>query len=216
MTKVADQSSSQTQIAQASFDPTFQALKVVNADPSTGGATEATAEEIKVAAEEIKVAVESIDDKTPALVGGKTPVDLAGTTVPLPTGAATEAKQDTEIAALNSIDGKTPALVGGAVPVDGSNVTQPISAASLPLPTGAATESTLSAINTKTPALISGASPVVSGLGIVAHDAVSASFAATTDTYQFYTGGLAGTLVSTVVITYTDATKAVLQSVVRT
>lgn len=65
------------------------------------------------------------------------PVSLAS--VPLATGAATEAKQDTGNTSLGSIDTKTPALVSGRVPVDGSGVTQPVSAASLPLPTGAAT-----------------------------------------------------------------------------
>jgi hypothetical protein len=136
---------------------------------------------------------------------------------------STNAKLDTLISqtdgvegSLTSIDGKTPALVSGRVPVDGSGVTQPISAASLPLPTGAATETTVASINTKTPALVSGAVPVISGLGVPAHDAVTASFGATTDTYTYKTGGVSGTTVSTVVITYTDATKAVLQSVVRT
>lgn len=66
------------------------------------------------------------------------PVSLAAS--PLPTGAATEAKQDVGNTSLGSIDTKTPALVTGRVPVDGSGVTQPISAAALPLPTGAATE----------------------------------------------------------------------------
>lgn len=47
--------------------------------------------------------------------------------LPLPAGASTAAKQDTEAASLGSIDGKTPALVSGRVPVDGSGVVQPIS-----------------------------------------------------------------------------------------
>lgn len=67
------------------------------------------------------------------------PVGVSASSLPLPTGAATEAT-------LSSIDTKTPALVTGRVPVDGSGVTQPISAASLPLPTGAATEATLGLI----------------------------------------------------------------------
>jgi hypothetical protein len=60
-------------------------------------------------------------------------------TIPLPSNAATAARQDTGNASLASIDTKTPALASGRVPVDGSGVTQPISAASLPLPAGAAT-----------------------------------------------------------------------------
>ena len=67
----------------------------------------------------------SIDGKTPALVGGKVPVDV---TFP---------------AAQSVTQGTTPWVV------DGSAVTQPVSAASLPLPTGAATETTLSSLNSK-------------------------------------------------------------------
>lgn len=110
----------------------------------------------------IKTAVELVDDTIatnggPSLakfqtVGGHTGttshawhVDNAGLgrvdvrASVLPTGAATEAKQDTGNTSLSNIDTKTPALVGGRTPVDGSGVTQPISALSLPLPTGAAT-----------------------------------------------------------------------------
>lgn len=39
---------------------------------------------------------------------------------------------------------------------------------------------------------------------------------ATIETYQFFTGGLSGTLVATLTVTYTDSTKANLSSVVRT
>lgn len=50
------------------------------------------------------------------------PVDSTGTvsisgTVPLPTGAATSAKQDTGNTSLSSIDGKLPALVNSRVPI---------------------------------------------------------------------------------------------------
>ena len=79
-----------------------------------------------------------------------TPVPVSASSLPLPTGAATEST-------LSSIDTKTPSLVSGRVPVDGSGVTQPISAALLPLPTGAATaanqttaNSSLSTIATNT------------------------------------------------------------------
>jgi hypothetical protein len=130
----------------------------------------------------------SIDAKTPALVGGKVPVDISsisGTVeitndvgnaipvsavaLPLPSGASTEAKQDTQVTKLTSIDDKTPALVSGKVPVDvgtpsvtvnnGVGSPVPVSAASLPLPAGAATSanqttanSSLSSIDTKVPA----------------------------------------------------------------
>lgn len=98
----------------------------------------------------------SIDTKTPALVGGKVPVDASGSSVSvisstLPTGAATSALQTTGNASLASIDTKTPALIGGNQPVD---------VQSSVLPTGAATETTLSSIDTKTPALVGGSVPV--------------------------------------------------------
>jgi hypothetical protein len=100
-------------------------------------------------------------------VNGELQVDVLSSA--LPSGAATEAKQDVGNASLASIDGSASAsaaslasidgklanpmpIDGGnpnAVIVDGSGVTQPISAASLPLPTGAATEATLANIYTE-------------------------------------------------------------------
>jgi hypothetical protein len=66
----------------------------------------------------------NIDSNTPALVGGRVPVDGSGVTqpisaiaLPLPTGAATESRQADGNASLTSIDSKTPVLVGGQVPV---------------------------------------------------------------------------------------------------
>ena len=115
--------------------------------------------------------LQGISGKLPTLVGGKIPVDAGGATagdigsavdvamkaspqpistssLPLPTGAATEAN-------LSSLSGKIPSLIGGRIPVDTEVPTaveigaavdsavkasaQPISAASLPLPAGAAT-----------------------------------------------------------------------------
>lgn len=38
----------------------------------------------------------------------------------------------------------------------------------------------------------------------------------TTDTYQFYTGGAGGTLVSTLTIVYTDSTKTIISTMART
>lgn len=103
----------------------------------------------------------------------------------LPTGAATSANQDTEIASLaaiaaatDSTNNKTPflgqAAMAASVPVaiasDQSSI--PVTAASLPLPTGAATAANqvleiadLDGINAKTPALgqaaMAASSPVV-------------------------------------------------------
>lgn len=107
----------------------------------------------------------SINTKTPALgqaaMAASVPVALASdqstlpisvSSLPLPTGAATE----TTLSALNTkVPSQGQAVMASSVPVViASNQTDlPISVSSLPLPTGAATETTLSAINTKTPAL---------------------------------------------------------------
>lgn len=61
-----------------------------------------------------------------------TTLPVSAASLPLPTGAATAANQQTD--ALTDAE-----LRAAPVDVDGSGVTQPISAASLPLPTGAAT-----------------------------------------------------------------------------
>lgn len=144
---------SQTQIFQKSYNETLEAIKVVNADPSSGGATEVTAQAILTK-------VTSIDNKTPA-------------------SPATSGKQDTGNTSLASIDTKTPALVTGRVPVDGSGVVQPVSqsgtwsvaqsgawtvaatqsgtwnitniSGTISLPAGASTEATLSTLNGKVP-----------------------------------------------------------------
>ncbi len=91
---------------------------------------------------------------------------ISAVSLPLPTGAATETKQDTGNTSLASIDTKLtttnsslssidagiPAALGAAtiansMPVNiASDQIVPISATSLPLPTGAATETTLSSI----------------------------------------------------------------------
>lgn len=91
------------------------------------------------------------------------PVSLAS--VPLPTGAATEAT-------LSAMSAKLPASLGqklmaaslavvlasdqSALPVTGAfyQATQPVSAATLPLPTGASTEATLAAVSGKLPATL--------------------------------------------------------------
>ena len=51
----------------------------------------------------------------------------------------------------------------------------------------------------------------------VEYDAVSVAYpTSTTETYTFYTGGLAGTLQATITLTYTSASKQELSSAVRT
>lgn len=76
---------------------------------------------------------------------------VSAASLPLPTGAATAAKQPalgtagTPAADVLTVQGATSMI---ALKVDGSGVTQPISAASLPLPAGAATAAGLTTINT--------------------------------------------------------------------
>ena len=107
----------------------------------------------------------SLDSKSPALVSGRVPVDgsavtqpVSAASLPLPTGAATSAKQP----ALGTAG--TPSTDVITVQGNASGTAIPISASSLPLPTGAATDATLSNINSKTPALgqttMSGSQPV--------------------------------------------------------
>lgn len=53
------------------------------------------------------------------------------------------------------------------------------------------------------------------GGGLPAWDYMSLTSGATTDTYVFKTGGSGGTTVQTIVITYTDATKATISTVTK-
>lgn len=55
---------------------------------------------------------------------------------------------------------------------------------------------------------------ILEGISFDAVDGTEAS--ATVETYEYYSGGLAGTLVATVTITYTNASKSFVESVVRT
>jgi len=51
----------------------------------------------------------------------------------------------------------------------------------------------------------------------VEFDAIEGSYPnVTTEVYEYYTGGLAGTLVATITVIYTDSTKCEITSVVRT
>jgi len=56
----------------------------------------------------------------------------------------------------------------------------------------------------------------LTGLSIPTYDAAQLTQNATQDIWTFYDGGLAGTLVATVTITYTDGTKATISTVVKT
>ncbi len=119
------------------------------------------------------------------VTNGRMLVDGSGVTqpvsaaaLPLPTGAATEARQATGNASLASIDAKAPALVSGRVPVDGSAVTQPVSAAALPLPSGAATSAKQDTGNTSLASIdsrLSSALPLPTGAATEARQATSNS-----------------------------------------
>lgn len=134
------------------------------------GVTDANTQRVTLASDGPAVtALTSIDGKTPALVSGRQPVDGSGVTqpisassLPLPTGAATAAKQPAlGTAGIPSTDVLT---VQGAA----SGTALPVAAASLPLPTGAATSAlqttgntSLSSIDSKFPAQVSGSLPVL-------------------------------------------------------
>jgi hypothetical protein len=75
------------------------------------------------------VVIASDQSAIPASQSGTWNINNVSGTVSLPTGAATEAKQDTGNTSLSSIDGKLPALVSSRIPVDPSGVTSPVSIA---------------------------------------------------------------------------------------
>lgn len=154
-------------------------LKTTSTLPS-GASTEATLAAIKAKTDNLDVLLSTrtkpADTQNVNIVSGLeleikndsgNPLAVSATSLPLPTGAATSAKQDTLQTALDSINTKTPTLVTGRQPVDGSGVTQPVSQVSQPLPTGAssaanqATEiASLASIDGKTPTLVGGRQPV--------------------------------------------------------
>lgn len=167
-------------------------------------------------------------------VGGKQSLDTNVTQSALPTGASTSALQTAGNASIASVDTKLTSQATAALQTSGnasltsidSKVTAvdtgAVVVASSALPTGAATETTLAAINTKTPTLEAGRVPVnaeitKSNFGVPVHDAINVNVSGgTLDVYTFRTGGVAGTVVGTITINYTDATKGTIASVVRT
>lgn len=136
-----------------SLDTKVDVALSTRASEATLAAAETHLGSIETSNSTIATDTTSIDGKTPALGAAvtavSTPVNIASdqtvpisaASLPLPTGAATEAT-------LSSVDTKTPslgaALTASSTPVNiASDQTVPVSAASLPLPTGAATETTL-------------------------------------------------------------------------
>lgn len=67
--------------------------------------------------------------------------------------------------------------------------------------TGGATEATLLKLN---------------GFSLPVYDSIVPTFNATSDVWVYKTGGASGATVATLTVSYTDATKAVITSVVRT
>lgn len=70
------------------------------------------------------------------------------------------------------------------------------------------------AVSTANPFPVNASSGMLVGVSYDAVDVQQTS--ATVETYVFKTGGISGTVVKTIVITYTDATKANIDTVVAT
>jgi len=130
---------------------------------------------------------------------------------PLPVSATLNVG-DIEIGAveLKDHDGtdRLEITTANAAKVDGSAVTQPVSATALPLPSGAATAIKQLADDHNV--------QISNKLIPEKWDYTSLAVDTLTDTWTFYTGGSGGTLVATVVITYTDAAKGTISNVAKT
>jgi hypothetical protein len=109
-----------------------------------------------------------------AAMAGSAPVVIASdqstlpvsaASLPLPTGAATEATLSAASAKLPATLGQAAMAASLAVAIASDQSTLPVSAASLPLPSGAATEATLSAASAKLPATL-GAHAVAASLSV--------------------------------------------------
>ena len=57
---------------------------------------------------------------------------------------------------------------------------------------------------------------VLNGLNLTSWDYLSNAPTATTDVFTFKNGGASGTTIATLTITYTDSTKAVIQTLIKT
>lgn len=102
---------------------------------------------------------------------------VSAASLPLPSGAATSAKQDTLSAQIPTTLGQKAMASSLAVVVASDQSTIPVSAASLPLPSGAATEATLSTLNGKVTACNTGA-VVVSSSALPSGAATEATLSA--------------------------------------
>lgn len=105
-------------------------------------------------------------------------------------------------------------------------VTQPVSAAALPLPSGASTagnqttgNASLASIDTKLSGTLmtTGTTTELTGLMPKVFDYISANYSGSTaDVYTYKAGGSGGTTAATLTVNWTDSTKTVLSTVVRT
>lgn len=110
------------------------------------------------------------------IASNNSPVPIMASSLPLPSGAATSAKQDTGNTSLGSIDSK----LSGTIATDGTTREQ-------------------------------------TGLMPKIYDYISANFAGSTaDVYTYKAGGSGGTTAATLTVNWTDSTKTVLSTVVRT
>lgn len=162
----------------------YPALSFTSSNPANGAPGDPIPAEATLVGGE-----DSNGDLQPISVGLDGTVNVAAAALPLPSGAATAARQDTGNTSLASIDGKvltdaqlraspvpvsgpltdtelraTPVPVSGTVTANAGSGTFAVSAASLPLPTGAATEATLSSLNGKVTAVDTGAVTISSAL----------------------------------------------------
>lgn len=155
---------------EASVDDIETLLTAINNKVISGAATEATLASSLAKLTEIKseitatlAAVGQTRDRLPAAIAasGGLKVDVQGTP-PLPSGAATLAKQDALIAAITLVQSAVEGIPAAPTTVDVGNwpTTQPVSLASSPLPAGAATSA-------KQDALISAIALVESAVGAI-------------------------------------------------
>lgn len=183
----------------------YQKIKLIDATAASTAATGVAANPLQVSiantganATAVKVDGSAVTQPVSGTFWQATqPVSAAS--LPLPSGAATAAKQPalgtagTPSADVITVQG---AALMTALKVDGSAVTQPVSAASLPLPTGASTESTLSTLNGKVTACNTGAVVLTTStaeIGNVKNSGTFATQAAQSGTWTVQPGNTANT-----------------------
>lgn len=115
-------------------------------------------------------------------------------------GDASAANQTLEIAAINKLNAQILDLDTGGGVANTAGLFLALPASGGPVAGG----STTNPVN------------IVTGFGIKAYDYIGNTPASTTDTYVYKIGGSGGTTQGTVVVTWTDSTKTVLSTVVKT